>query len=162
MSLTIKYGDLIDRGLITPADLPHAWAGFPSITLPVVGDVSFTDAFYKHFQYREIGADNIPTFLGWLESVTLDVVEMLPDGIYHNLLGAAVTVEADEERTRTLYAAPNGVVSTAYATGAEHEKITRKREYESELERAEHLLADGKPLVVWIIERYENCFLGVF
>lgn len=159
---TIKYGDLIDDGIITVADLPAAWQNFPATALPNGDSVSFIDLFYKVYQNREISGDTIPTFLRFLDATTFEVLEMLPDGIYSNLLAAAVTVETDEKRVKEYKAPPNGVLDNAFTNGGEVETISRKREYESELERAEHLLADGKPLVMWIIERFENCFMGVW
>lgn len=155
---TIKYGDLIDGGIIAAADLPAAWSAFPVTIMPNGDEITFTDMFYSRYRHRQIAGDTIPTFLSFLESTTFELLEMLPDGIYHNLLGAAVTVESNEERK--LFTAPDGNLDTAYIVGGE--RITRKREYESELERAEHLLKDGKPLNVWICDRYENCFLGVY
>lgn len=161
---TIFYGDLVDRGIITNADLPPAWAAFPATVMPNNTSVDFYALFYERFQHREIGGETIPAFLASLRAVTFETLEMLPSGIYHNLLGAAVTVESDETRQREYLAAPNGVIDNAsgFTLGGEREVITRKREYESELERAEHLLSDGKPLNVWICDRFEKCFLGVF
>lgn len=163
-NFTIYYGDLVDRGIITNEDLPPAWAAFPVTELPDGTTATFYQLFYDRFQHREIGGETVPAFLASLRSVTFEVLEMLPTGIYHNLLGAAVTVESDETRQREYLAAPNGVIDneSGYTLGGEREVITRKREYESELERAEHLLADGKPLNVWICDRFDKCFLGVF
>ena len=158
---TIKYGDAIDTGAIAPADLPQAWANFPPV---VVGDVStpFTDAFYKYYQHRQIGGETIPQFLSFLDAVTLEIGGILPDGLYGKMLENAVTVEQDETHTRKYHPAPNGDLDTAYVTGGETLEIKRRREYESELDRAEHLMREGLPLMVWILKRYEKCFLGVF
>lgn len=152
------YGDLVDAGIITRENLPAAWASFPVTTTPDGVTHDFYDVFYTRYQAREIAGDTPATFLAFLNEVTFEVLEMLPNGIFHNLLGAAVTVESDEERR--IYAAPDGTLDTSYIIGGE--KITRKREYESELERAEHLLADGKPLNMWIIDRFDRCFMGVY
>ena len=159
---TIKYGDLIDNNIITVNDLPAAWQHFPSVALPNDDKVSFIDLFYRVYQNRQIAGDTIPVFLRFLDTTTFEVLEMLPNGIYSNLLAAAVTVESDETRVREYKAAPNGQINAAYSLGGETETITRKREYESELERAEHLLKDGKPLIMWIIDRFDKCFMGVY
>lgn len=158
MARTIKYGELIDKGIITAGDLPAAWAAFPATALPNGESVSFYDLFYKQYRHREIAGDTIPTFLSFLEATTFETLELLPDGQFRGLIEAAIVVESNE--TRKLFAAPNGELDTAYITGGE--TITRKREYESELERAEHLTMDGVPVNVWICRRFENCFLGVF
>lgn len=158
---TAKYGDLIDEGVITPADLPAVWSAFPTIS--VAGDdIPFTDAFYDYFQNRQIGGETIPQFLMYLRATTLEVAELMPDGLYGKMLAAAVSVEQDETRTRKYYPAPNGELDTAYITGAEEEKLTKRREYESELDKAEHLMKEGLPLGVWILKRYEKCFMGVY
>lgn len=158
---TIKYGDAIDAGYITPADLPAAWANFPAVVSAGIS-TPFADAFYKTYQNRQIAGETIPAFLAMLDAVTLETSALLPDGLYEKVLENAVTVEQDEERTRKYYPAPNGNFDTQYVTGGETETIKRKREYESELEKAEHLMREGLPVMVWVLKRYENCFLGVF
>jgi hypothetical protein len=163
MARTIKYGELIDKGIIAAGDLPAAWAAFPDTALPNGESVSFYDLFYKQYRNREIAGDTIPTFLSFLEATTFETLELLPDGQFRNLIEAAIVVESDETRKKEYKAAPNGGdLQTAFGTGGEVETITRKREYESELERAEHLTMDGVPVNVWICRRFENCFLGVF
>ena len=160
---TMKYGDLIDGGIIAAADLPAAWVNFPALKYPQpVGDVSFIDLFYKRYQNREISGDTVPTFLMFLESTTAEVLEMLPDGLYSNLLKEAISVETAENRERKTYAAPNGDLETAYIIAGETDNVTHRREYESELEKAEHLMREGKPIAVWICDRYEKCFMGVW
>ena len=163
MARTIKYGTLIDGGIITAGDLPAAWAAFPATTLPDGTTTTFYDLFYKMYRHREIAGDTIPTFLSFLEATTFETLELLPDGAFRNLIEAAIVVEASTTRKREYKAAPNGGdLQDAFGTGGEVEVITQKREYESELERAEHLTMDGVPVNVWICRRFENCFLGVF
>ena len=74
---TMKYGDLIDGGIIAAADLPAAWVNFPALKYPQpVGDVSFIDLFYKRYQNREISGDTVPTFLMFLESTTAEAMDI--------------------------------------------------------------------------------------
>lgn len=276
---TMKYGDLIDAGIITRADLPKAWAGFPSLVLPIEGEIDFYDVMYRRYANREIGGDTPAVFLRFLNEETLNVLEMLPDGLYSHVLADMVadaneetrtiggqdtnnitrsasgsnthtgankqtttgttsnnqTIVVDGEGTRDAEtkdaitthtgsvadrAAPNGVVSEAYITGGrtenstdttnakesvtttedstttttggssnnntvndtidekgtstesgtetatrDHnttENVTRKGAASGNIDRAYAILRDGKPLVMWIADRYNSCFMGVY
>lgn len=157
---TAKYGDLIDTGIITPEMLPPSWANFPATALPDGTSVTFSDLFYMVYQNREIAGDTVATFLRFLKSTTFEVLEMLPNGLYDGLLAAAVFDDRTEDRENRVYSAPEGDLSKAYTLGGDAQKIT-VREPTSQ-EHADYLMKNGKPLVLWIADRYEKCFVGVY
>lgn len=95
----MKYGDLIDAGIITRADLPRAWAGFPSLVLPVEGEIDFYDVMYRRYANREIGGDTPAVFLRFLNEETLNLLEMLPHGLFANVLSDMVADATEETRT---------------------------------------------------------------
>ena len=158
---TIKYGDLIDNDIITEADLPEVWADFPDV---VVGENAFTmtfyEAFYDYYFNREIAGDTVPTFLRLLKRATLEVLELLPSGLYGNALSEAAEDTETENVERKAYAAPNGSLDTAYIMGGDTEGRTRSHSHT--FGEGNEIMRDGLPLVVWILKRYENCFMGVF
>lgn len=156
---TIKYGDLIDEEIITEADLPAEWASFPSQT---VGDVTltFTEAFYDYYFNREIAGDTIPTFLRYLKRTTLEVAALLPDGLYGGVLSDAAEDTETEGVTRKVYPAPNGVFNTAYVLGGDTE--TRDRVHSHTFGEGNEIMREGLPLIVWLLKRFDNCFMGVY
>lgn len=287
----MKYGDLIDAGIITRADLPRAWEGFPSLVLPVEGEIDFYEVMYRRYANREIGGDTPAVFLRFLNEETLNLIEMLPNGLFSKVLADMVADASEETRTiggqdtnnitrsasgsnthtganksvtagttstnrttvvdgettrnaetkdatqttdgttthtgsTTERAAPNGIIEAAYSTGGrtdvstdttnsttttaakeivdttddttttitggdsnnntvndtidergtstesgtetatrDHnttENVTRKGAASGDMARAYAILRDGKPLVMWIADRYNACFMGVY
>ena len=154
-NFSIKYGDLIDEDIITAEDLPAEWADFPDITIAST-DYTFAEAFYDYYRNREIAGDTIPTFLAFLKRTTLEVAALLPNGIYGNALAEAA--EDEENVTRKVFPAPNGALDDAYVMGADTEKRTHSHTFGE----GNDIMREGLPLVVWILKRYENCFLGVY
>lgn len=156
---TIKYGDLIDNEIITAADLPDEWENFPDSEVGGV-TLSFTEAFYDYYFNREIAGDTVPTFLRFLKQTTLEVAAILPDGIYGNTLADAADDTETDNITRKVYAAPNGAIDTSYILGGDTEN--HAREHSHTFSDGNIIMREGLPLVVWILKRYEDCFMGVF
>ena len=158
-NFTIKYGDLIDNEIITAADLPAEWENFPD---SVCGGVTldFYTAFYDYYFNREIAGDTVPTFLRYLKQTTLEVADLLPAGLYGSALSEAAEDSENENVTRKVYPAPNGALDTAYILGGDTEN--RARTHSHTFGEGNEIMREGLPLVVWILKRYENCFMGVF
>ena len=159
---TAHYGQLIDDGIITAADLPPEWDNFPAVTLPDGSIKTFMSCFYDIYNGREIAADTVAEFLRFLKKRTVYVLENLPAGIYGHVLAEMAADAEIEKRTVDGYAAPNGAVLPDYSTGRSVEQIEKAGAASGDVDRAERIMRDGKPLAVWIAERYENCFMGVF
>lgn len=159
INYTIKYGTLIDDEIISTADLPAEWANFPALTIAGT-DTDFYTAFYKYYRNRQIAGETIPAFLMYLQRVTLEVAAILPAGLYGNVLADAAEDTESEDVTRKVYPAPNGELDTAYIEGADREQ--RQRTHSHTFGEGQEVMRDGLPLVVWILKRYEKCFLGVF
>lgn len=155
INYTIKYGTLIDDEIISTADLPAEWANFPALTIAGT-DTDFYTAFYKYYRNRQIAGETIPAFLMYLQRVTLEVAALLPAGLYGNALAEAA--EDAENVTRKVFPAPNGELDDAYIMGAD----TENRVHSHTFGDGNDIMREGLPLVVWILKRFDKCFLGVY